>query len=185
MPSRFRRRLPLAVLAAVLIVPPCVASAQAAAPPPTGGPAAGADPIRAAAWLAGCWELRRGARTTLEMWMPPDGGMMLGASRTVVGGTVREYELLRLTAREGRLTYTAMPSGQRTTDFTTPAAPADPLVFENLAHDFPQRIVYRRAGADSLIARIEGPGDGGAIRGIDFPMRRIPCAGPSPAPGRD
>ncbi|MGH2610654.1 MAG: DUF6265 family protein, partial [Tepidiformaceae bacterium] len=36
----------------------------------------GLDRVR---WLAGCWELRRGARVTLEMWMPPAGGLMLGA----------------------------------------------------------------------------------------------------------
>jgi hypothetical protein len=32
-------------------------------------------------------------------------------------------------------------------------------VFENLAHDFPQRIIYSRAG-DQLTARIEGPMNG-------------------------
>ncbi len=59
-------------------------------------------PLERVRWLAGCWELRSGARVTLEMWMPPDAGLMLGASRTTVGGAVREYEQLRLAAQATR-----------------------------------------------------------------------------------
>ena len=33
--------------------------------------------------------------------------------------------------------------------------PGGGAVFENLAHDFPQRVIYRRCGED-LCARIEG-----------------------------
>ena len=33
------------------------------------------------------------------------------------------------------------------------------VIFENLEHDFPQRIIYRREG-DRLIARIEGEVNG-------------------------
>ena len=33
---------------------------------------------------------------------------------------------------------------------------ASSVVFENLQHDFPQRIIYRRDG-DRLCARVEGP----------------------------
>ena len=62
------------------------------------GPLAGQvrTPAESLGWLAGCWELRQGARVTLEMWMPPAGGLMLGASRTLVNGRVREFEQLRL-----------------------------------------------------------------------------------------
>lgn len=141
------------------------------------------DPLLAAAWMSGCWESRRGERVITEMWMAPAGGLMLGSSRTVAGSAVREFEFLRIRAREGRLVYTALPSGQRETEFTTPPAPSPgaPLVFENLAHDFPQRITYRPAGADSAYARVEGPGQGGAMRGFEIPMRRVSCA-PAGAP---
>ena len=36
--------------------------------------------------------------------------------------------------------------------------------------------MYRAIGADSLGARIEGV-RGGTLRGIDFPMQRVRCAG--------
>jgi hypothetical protein len=136
------------------------------------------SPLSRVGWLGGCWELRRGTRVTLEMWMPPDGDLMLGASRTTAGGVVREYEQLRLVAgADGRLTYTAVPSGQHVADFTSVEVSDSGFTVENPAHDFPQRIIYRRRGADSLVARIEGPGPNGP-RGIDFPMRRIACTTP-------
>lgn len=126
-------------------------------------------------WLAGCWERRAGQRVTLEMWMPPEGNLMLGASRTTGGGALREYEQLRLEApNDSELIYTAIPSGQRETAFRSTAVSDSGFTVENPAHDFPQRIIYRRRGADSLVARIEGPGPNGA-RGIDFSMRRITC----------
>jgi hypothetical protein len=125
-------------------------------------------------WLAGCWELSRGTRTTLEMWMPPAGGVMLGASRTLSAGVLREWEQLRLSVRDGRVIYTATPSAQAQTEFTASAVSDSGFTVENPTHDFPQRIIYRRRGADSLIARIEGDTPGGP-RGIDFPMRRARC----------
>ncbi len=104
------------------------------------------------------------------MWMPPAGGLMLGASRTLVNGAVREYEQLRIAVDSGKLVYTATPSGQQTASFTSTRVTDSSFTVENLQHDFPQRIIYRRHGADSLIARVEG-----AARGFDYPMRRSSC----------
>ena len=125
-------------------------------------------------WLAGCWELRQGARHGGEMWMPPDGGMMLGASRVTVDGRVREYEQLRLDLAGDTLVYTASPSGQAGAAFRSVEIGESGFTVANPAHDFPQRIGYRRQGADSLIAWIEGPGKDGVKR-IEYPMRRMDC----------
>lgn len=132
--------------------------------------------IEQARWLAGCWELKRGNRTGFEMWMPPAGGIMMGASRTVANGQVVEWERLQLSEKDGHLVYTSLPSGQTEVSFTSTVTTDSGFTVENLQHDFPQRIIYRRHGADSLIARIEGPG-GSGTRGIDFPMRRTSCTG--------
>jgi hypothetical protein len=125
-------------------------------------------------WLAGCWELRQGATRGVEMWMPPDGGLMLGASRTTVDGRVREYEQLRLDLAGDTLVYTASPSGQSAAAFRSTDLSESGFTVANPAHDFPQRIGYRRHGADSLIAWIEGPGKDGVKR-IEYPMRRMDC----------
>jgi hypothetical protein len=129
--------------------------------------------------------LRAPNRVTLEMWMPPLGDLMLGASRTTVGTATREYEQLRLQAEGDRLVYTSIPSGQREASFPSITVSDTLLVFENTAHDFPQRISYRRRGADSVTARIEGPGPDGT-RGVQFPYQRVSClTATPPTAGRD
>jgi len=145
------------------------AASPAAAQPSTGG-----IDLGRLDWLAGCWERRAGQRTTLEMWMPPAGGMMLGASRTVAGERTVEFEQLRLEARGDTLVYTAVPSGQREAAFRAISLDTAGFAVDNPTHDFPTRISYRRVGSDSLVARIEGPGPSGPRR-IDFPMHRVAC----------
>ena len=51
------------------------------------------------------------------------------------------------------LTFTAYVDGQPPTPFI--AIASDSAVFENKAHDFPQRVMYRRCG-ENLCAGIEG-----------------------------
>lgn len=132
--------------------------------------------VRQLSWIAGCWRQSSsgGARIIDEHWMEPRGGMTLGMSRTVRGDSVLEFEQLRIFARDGRLVYHAEPSGQEPADFEAKSATDSLVTFENPAHDFPQRIIYRRRGADSLIARIEGTRNG-QMRGIDFPYAKVSC----------
>ena len=73
------------------------------------------------------------------------------------------------------LVYAARPSGQEPAEFESIAVTDSSITFENAAHDFPQRVIYRRLGADSLVARVEGT-RGGRVRGTDFPYRRAACA---------
>ncbi|MBM3512099.1 MAG: hypothetical protein FJX59_00110 [Alphaproteobacteria bacterium] len=59
--------------------------------------------------------------------------------------------------------YTPYLRGKMSVSFTATALGTAEAVFENLAHDFPKRIVYRRVAPDRLEARIEGarPNDPG------------------------
>jgi hypothetical protein len=125
-------------------------------------------------WLAGCWERRSGDRATIEIWMVPAGGMMLGASRTVVNGATREYEQVMIREHEGRLVFTANPSGQAEASFTSTEVTDSTFVVENLKHDFPQRITYVHTGPDAWMARVEGPGPDG-MRGFELRMTRVSC----------
>lgn len=147
------------------------------------GPLAAQGSLDRIGWLAGCWVTQGGARTTFEQWSPPAGGMMLGASRTVAGGQVRSFEHLRLRQEGDVLVYTALPSGQRETDFRSTLVSDTAFVVENPAHDFPQRISYRRAGATGVVARVEGPGRDG-VRGFDIAYQRTSCEAAAPG-GRE
>ena len=139
--------------------------------------AAAQSPLDQIAWLGGCWKSGSGARETIEMWMPPAGGLMIGASRTVAGGQARAFEHLRLRAAGDTLIYTAIPSRQAETHFRSTSVSADGFTVENLQHDFPQRIAYRRTGPDAMTARVEGPGPDGP-RGFDIAFVRVPCEAP-------
>ena len=126
------------------------------------------------AFMTGCWKFERGGRTVEEHWLAPAGGSLIGVSRTVAGGKTVDYEFLQIRDLADGLTYIAKPSRQPETSFKIASKTADEIVFENPAHDFPQRIRYRRGG-DTLHARIEGTMNGkpGAV---DFPYARVACA---------
>jgi hypothetical protein len=91
-----------------------------------------------------------------------------------VGDSLREYEQVALFERGGRLVYAARPVRQPPAEFESVAVSDSAVTFENLAHDFPQRVIYRRRGADALVARVEGM-RGGQLRGSDYPYRRARC----------
>lgn len=133
------------------------------------------EPITSAAWLAGCWAVDGKEAGTGEQWMAPAGGSMLGAGRTVKDGKTVGFEFMQIrSTEEGKLEFVAMPSGQNETTFSLVSSTEGSLVFENLGHDFPQRIMYRSISTDQIIGRAEGSVSG-SLRGIDFPMNRIPC----------
>ncbi|MFN8010681.1 MAG: DUF6265 family protein [Holophagaceae bacterium] len=122
------------------------------APEPTPSPG-----VEALAWMAGAWRTT-GPVTFEEHWMAPRGGLMVGMGRTVAKGRAVAFEFLRIETKEGRTAYLASPGGRPATRFELTRATADEAVFENLAHDFPKRIIYRRLPDGGLFARVEGDG---------------------------
>ena len=130
--------------------------------------------IDRAAWLTGCWETSDVRRTIHEQWMPPAGHTMLSMARTIGHDSLTDYELVILREAGDRLIFEAHPAGQDTASFASTLVSDTSLVFENPEHDFPRRIGYRRVGADSLVAWIDG---GAGSRRIEFPYRRARCGG--------
>lgn len=152
-------RTVFAALAAVVIV----AGAQAQAE------------IEKVAWLAGCWKSDNAEAGSGEHWMPLAGGTMFGMSRTIRQGKTVEFEFVELRyLPDGKLAYVAHPSGQQTTAFPLLRVSDTEVVFENLEHDFPQRVAYAKEGESKVRARIEGVSDG-ALRVIEFPLSRVSC----------
>jgi len=100
---------------------------------------------------------------------------MLGLGRLIRNGRTVEYEFLRLHVDpQGRVVYTAIPSGQKETSFVATKVEEDSAMFENPAHDFPQRIVYTRIDGARLVVRIEGERQG-QRRSIEFQYFRVTC----------
>lgn len=126
--------------------------------------------------MKGCWELNENGRVTTERWSAPTENLMLGTSQTVKGTKTVSFEFLRVANSGLGLVYVALPSSAKEpTSFMSLKMGDKEIVFENLKHDFPQRIIYRQTAADSLFARIEGPGKDGSVKGMDIPMKRVKC----------
>jgi hypothetical protein len=111
------------------------------------------------AWLAGSWRLERAGVVVEEHWLPPAGGTMLGVNRTVRGDGRTAFEFLRIAPVGGVPAYLASPGGAPPTPFRLIEVEGTRATFENLEHDFPQRIVYQRDG-ERLTATISGTVDG-------------------------
>jgi hypothetical protein len=126
------------------------------------------------AWMAGCWREESGGRVADEIWMAPAGGVMLGMNRTIAGGRAASTEFMQIREDAGRIVFQAKPSGQAEASFPLLKSAAREVVFENRAHDFPQRVIYRLDG-ETLVGRIEGTRNG-KPQSIDYPMRRVRCA---------
>ena len=174
--------LPMALLGLVLS-----AGAAAQTPPPAPAdaqpmPASAADavsPLAQLAWLEGCWRGNVNKREFREHWLPLRGDLLVGISHTVMDGKTLDYEYLRLERRADGVYYVAVPSGQKETAFklaevTTPEGGDVLFAFANPAHDFPQRISYRKSTEGWLYATVDGK-VAGADRQVIYPMRRVGC----------
>jgi len=144
--------------------------------------AAAPEGVDRLAWLAGCWRAEGAEAGSGEQWLAPAGGTLLGVSRTVKNGATVAHEFMQIRAAEGGgLVFIAQPSGKPEGSFVLLPGAAAEAVFENLQHDFPQRVIYRLEDGGRLRARIEGQRNG-QLRGADFPMQRVPCDPPAPRP---
>ena len=126
-------------------------------------------------WLQGCWHVAGTDQGSVEQWTSAAGGSMLGMSRTVKGGKTQDFEFIQI--REdapGKLVFIAQPSGAPPTSFPLQREDGVMFVFEQKAHDFPQRVIYRKDGDKAMAARIEGMVKG-KLESMDFPMKRISC----------
>lgn len=114
------------------------------------------------AWMAGAWAGNAGGVEMEELWTTPKGNSMIGLHRDVAKGRTVGFEFMRIEQQADRIVYLAMPNGRLpATPFPLKEVSGTRVVFENPTHDFPQRVMYWKDGAD-LRARIEGTINGKA-----------------------
>ena len=114
-------------------------------------------PIAAFHWLLGQWtrvDLPAG-RSGDELWRVQDAAL-IGVGSSYREGVLRFREQLRIVAEGDEVFYVAdVPGNPAPVKFRLITRDAQSAVFENLQHDYPQRIAYRRDGS-RLIATISG-----------------------------
>ena len=105
-------------------------------------------------WLSGAWVAREGERWTEEWWTPPRGGIMIGAGFSGRGTAASSFEHMRIMAgKDGTIAFYGQPGGAPAVRFPLVRGGRSEAVFENPAHDHPQRISYRMDGSH-LVATV-------------------------------
>lgn len=120
-----------------------------------GGPS---SPARVASldWMTGTWVQEvPGKERVAESWLGPGNGLMVAVNLTTWTSGKKTYEFLRIADTADGFSYFASPGGKAPVEFKAKETGDRRVVFENAAHDFPQRILYWRDG-EQLVARIEG-----------------------------
>ena len=106
-------------------------------------------------WMTGHWVQSTDRGRSDEVWLAPTSAGMVGMNQQAFASGGRFFEFLRIEPLSGRLSYMASPMGRSPTVFALESAGPCTAAFVNPAHDFPQRIEYRREGT-AMIASIAG-----------------------------
>jgi hypothetical protein len=160
---------------ATIVLLPTLLLGAAALLPARQPPAAPLEPLR---FMAGCWRGPAGkGRVIEEHYTAPSANLILGMTRYTRNDTATGYEFSTIAWEDSVVVLTPRPEGQRPVPFRLTATGRHSATWENPAHDFPTRIAYRRVAGDTLVARIEGPGAGGATASEEWRMARVGCEG--------
>jgi hypothetical protein len=138
------------------------------------GPTAGrapTPPLSAIAFMTGCWTGASSSGATIEERYETAENLMIGMTRYVRAGRVVDFEFTTVERTDTSFVMTPRPKGVPSDAFPLKEVGDGRAVWENLKHDFPQRIIYRTGSDGSLIARIEGTTPRGA-RHMEWTMRR-------------
>jgi hypothetical protein len=115
-------------------------------------------------WMVGSWEMRQPEGILTETWKVASDTEMTGTSVMVSEKAELLFsERMRLVLRGNELWYLVTVSNQNNgqeVPFKEKSFTNGELIFENAAHDFPQRILYKEKAANVMYARIEGTQDG-------------------------
>lgn len=109
--------------------------------------------------MLGYWETKTPKGKMSENWQTTPDGLAGKSYRHDAKGdsTMMESVELKKVGKDIVFIVTGMEQNNAgTTSFKLIASPKNRFVFENKAHDFPQRIVYENQGKDKLLAWIEG-----------------------------
>lgn len=120
------------------------------------GPSAAAsagEPDMTFGWLEGCWQTEDGLTT--EVWSEDHGTARFGYAVTLdAEGRATFFEQTLIHQAGENWLFTALTRGNGVpVSFELTGREAAAAIFENPAHDFPQRIRYYRAG-DELRADV-------------------------------
>ena len=132
------------------------------------------DKIKASHWLLGTWENKSTDGNLKEIWTKANDSTYGGQSYFIKGNDTIHFETIQLQQLEEELTYSATIKGQnndKAVSFQLTNATENEMVFENLKHDYPQKITYSQLSPDSLLVKISGM-DKGKLSEEQYAMKK-------------
>ncbi len=107
-------------------------------------------------WLEGEWIKEEEGESAIEIWKFDSPSKLQGDGSILLNGDTVFSERMYIETLNSEIVYTAIPSGKKATEFKLVLQEDKRLEFENLEHDFPQRIIYWQENENTLNARITG-----------------------------
>lgn len=130
--------------------------------------------IEKAGWLIGSWQNVSENEISAEIWEKKNDSVFIAKSFVLVNKDTVFSESIRIEQRGNSLFYIPTVKEQNqghAVEFVLVSSNEDQLVFENLKHDFPQKISYTKITHDSIVAEISGIEEG-KQKSILFPFTR-------------
>ena len=121
------------------------------------------DKLEKMNWLVGNWEQRLPDGTLKENWTKQNDSTFSGNSYFINAKDTVHFESIKLTQTAGELTYSATVIGQNNDEpigFKLTSDANNTYTFENSAHDYPQKITYKKVNDTNLVATISGKQQG-------------------------
>jgi hypothetical protein len=117
--------------------------------------------LEKAQWLLGKWRNSLPEGDLIEFWVPENDSTLAGMGFMVVDQDTIFSDEVYIQQIDKDLYYISIDrSTGKPVEFRLTSSAEKLLVFENLDHDFPQKISYQQLSDDSLIAEISGLKDG-------------------------
>lgn len=117
------------------------------------------DKIKSAKWLLGKWDTKTADGNLSESWKQINDSTFQAESFFIKNKDTLHFESIMLQQKGEDLFYNASIKGQnenKAVTFKLTTKTEKQLVFENLKHDYPQKITYTLITKDSLVASISG-----------------------------
>lgn len=125
-------------------------------------------------WLLGSWRMKQEGVEFAEIWTKKDSTSFSGKGIGVSGNDTIFYEEIQLQFKQGEICYNVKSRGQNdneTVSFKLVNHGINTFVFENIEHDFPSLIIYKRLNENHMEAWIEGKING-IVKSESFDFER-------------
>ena len=121
------------------------------------------DKLQKMDWLIGNWEQKLPDGTLKETWTKLNDSTFSGESYFINPKDTLHFESIKLVQKGEELTYNATVVGQNDDEpvaFKLTSDIDNTFTFENPAHDYPQKITYKKVTSNRLTATISGKQQG-------------------------